>query len=114
MISHKIQRIFAKYHPVYFNDLARHPTTNPILIASDWHGVNFIRNRKGICLLCNKSPEYYDLSFCYQREIWVLYSSQTHFPTALQLGRTIQLSGASKVLVLLIAAEWLEVSHVNN
>jgi hypothetical protein len=114
MISHKIQRTFTKHHPVYFNDLARYPATNPILIAPDWRGVNFIRCRKGICLLCNKSPEYYDFSFCYQREIWVIYSCQPYFFNAMQLARTIQLSGASKILILLISAEWLEVTHVNN
>ncbi len=102
-----INRQTQKYRPTYFKELARHPNANPILIAIDWRSVNFIRNHKGICLLCDKSPCYYDLSFCYQREIWVLYSCQEHFLTAMRLGRNIQLSGASKVLVLLIAAKWL-------
>jgi len=102
------------YHPVYFNDLVRYPQNNPILIAIDWRDVNFIRRHRGICLLCNKSPAYYDLSFNYQREAWVLYSCQTDFLTAMQLARAIQLSGASTVRVLLIAAEWLEVNHANH
>lgn len=102
-----ISRQTSKYHPVYFNEMGRHPNTNPILIGIDWRSVNFIRNHKGICLLCDRSPHYYDLSFCYQRETWVLYSCQQHFLTAMQLARNIQLSGASKVFILLIASKWL-------
>lgn len=96
----------AKYHPIYFNDLERYPRMNPIFIAIDWQGVNFIRRHRGNCLLCDKPSEYYDLSFCYQREVWVLYSSQTSYLPAMKLARNIQLSGASKVLGLLIATNF--------
>jgi hypothetical protein len=89
--------------PRYFNDLLRYPKANPVFIAVDWPSVNFIR-RSGICLLCEKSPTFYNLSFCYQREMWVLYSQQDYFSAAVRLAQAIQQSGAKKILVLLIAA----------
>lgn len=85
--------------PRYFSDLSRYPKANPIFIAVDWAILRFIR-RNGICLLCDKSPACYDLSFCYQREIWVLYSHQDYFAAAMRLAQVIQLNGAKKILVL--------------
>jgi hypothetical protein len=88
--------------PRYFDDLLRYPKSNPVFITVDWASLHYIR-RSGICLLCEKSPTFYDFSFCYQREMWVLYSHQHYFHAAMQLAQALQQSGAKKILVLFMA-----------
>src|SRR5262249_22624908 len=92
----------AKIYPRYFNDIFNYPAANPILLAVDWQSLKFIRRLGGVCLLCEKSASLYDLSFCFQREIWVLHSQNKNFNAAMNLGQIIQISGASKILVLLL------------
>lgn len=91
-----------KMKPRYFDDLQRYPKANPIFITVDWASVRYIR-RSGVCLLCEKSSMYYDFSFCYQREIWILYSHDVYFLRAMKLGQAIQQNAAKKILVMSIA-----------
>lgn len=98
--------------PINFDDIKKYPSSNPILIAVDWCSYNFIRRLKGFCLLCLGEAERYDLDFCYQREIWTLYSSSSETNNAIDLGRYIQHLGAEKVFVIAINSSLLqEVCH---
>ncbi len=84
------------------NASMHYPNLNPILIAADRESFNFIRQLKGACLFYQKSLESQTISFCYQREVWVLYALIKNFTVAMQLARTVQLTGSSKILVILI------------
>lgn len=73
---------------------------NPVLIAVDKNSFNYIKRFHGVCLLCEKNNDFYDLSFCFEREVWVLYNREQKFLSAMQLARAIQLNGANKVMVI--------------
>lgn len=89
-----------KLKPAYLSDLSYYPKANPIFIAVNWGCLNFIRNHRGICLLCNKNHVVYDLSFCSDKEIWVLYSQAHEFSIAKQLGNALLLHGSTEVRIL--------------
>ncbi len=89
--------------PHYFNDLLRYPNVNPLCITADTHSLRFNHRLKGLCLYCNAHPDNYDLSFCYQREVWVLYSQPGQFAKAMSLAQAVQSSGAAKILLILVA-----------
>jgi len=84
------------------NSPLQHPDRDPILIAADRESFNFIRQLKGACLFYQKTLEPEVISFCYQREVWVLYALIKNFTMAMQLARTVQLTGSRKILVILI------------
>ncbi len=86
----------------YFDDLEKNPLANPLFITVDWRCLNFFKRHRGICLLCKKNNgfSFYDLSFCYRREIWVLYISENDQALALQLGHHIQKEGAHTIKVI--------------
>lgn len=72
-----------------------------IFIAIDRDSLNFFKRHKSACLF------YRDLrvlSFCYQQEIWVLYSDTKYFESAMHFARRVQQAGSIKVLVILIKA----------
>jgi hypothetical protein len=73
-----------------------------IFIAADKESFDFIKNRKGKCLFYEEPPHVQMLSFCHQREVWVLYATPQHYPFALKLGRQIQLTGSQKILLIRI------------
>lgn len=81
-----------------------YPKTNPLFIATDKTSFNFIRRLNGICLLANKFMNYEELSFCYQREIWVIYSHTEYFSFAMELAHILQSKGANKILVFLLSS----------
>lgn len=96
----KIPSIFKPFYPQYVNELGAYPEHNPILITTDPQSLGFIRRLQGVCLGCLDASFHYDLSFCFLREVWVLYSSESHFQTALSLAQAIQGIGASHILIL--------------
>ncbi len=91
-----------KIYPDYFFQIKHRPYANPIFITVDWRCLKFIMNHRGICLFCknNYNVSAYDFSFCFNRDVWVLYSTQNTYSLSMQLGQTIQLAAASKVLVI--------------
>jgi len=98
-----------KIKPAYFSDLQKYPKANPLFITVDYRCLHYIRSHYGICLFCKKddSLSMYDLSFCYKREIWVLYLSPHDYIRAMQLGRRIQLTGATRIRVIAFNSELL-------
>jgi hypothetical protein len=88
--------------PKYRDDLEKYPTNNPLFIAIDWGCLNFFKQYRGICLFFKKSHRFsfYDLSFCYRREIWVIYTLIEDQAIALELGHHIQLAGASTIKII--------------
>lgn len=103
LISSANYRVNRKRKPGYYTDFMRwQDTINPILLAADWSSLNMIRRFKGIALLCEGTPAQFDLSDCYQREVWVLFSNEEHFHKALELARAAQKNGATKVSTVLI------------
>lgn len=96
------QRSEYKQYPFYISELKNYPPDNPILIAVDKASSNYIRRLNGICLLCERSYEHYELSFCYQREVWVLYSRVDNFVDAMNFAHAIAQLGANKIYVTLV------------
>lgn len=91
-----------KRKPQYFYKLARYPANSPIRIAVDWCSVACLQRFHGVCLLCDGDCKTYDLSFCYQREIWIFYAEKKKLNMAMQLARAIQLAGATTTFVMLL------------
>lgn len=88
--------------PVYADELRTYPVGNPIFMAVDRLSLQRIRSSKGVCLYCPEPAEHYALSFCFQREVWVLYAHVSLFSRAMDLAQAIQWQGASQTLVLRI------------
>ena len=100
MYSPQYSQHLKKYPPAYFESLQDYPQSNPLLIAVESHSFQVIRRSKGICLFCNRWPGSYDLSCCFNREIWVLHSSDENLPTALRLAEAVQQSGAAEIIII--------------
>lgn len=77
-------------------------------MAIDRFSLHLIRGLSKTCLFCNEPPERYDLDFCFQREVWILYANQNHFIEATQLAYTVQRFGAEKVLAILVDNQWVK------
>lgn len=99
-----IKTIYIKQKPRYFSDLAKRSEANLILIAVDLIALKTIRRLHGVCLFCDKEAYDYDLTFCFQREIWILYAHKSKAKLAWPLARAVQLSGAHRILVMLLSA----------
>lgn len=91
-----------KYPPADLKQLKDYPLSNPLFVTIDRQSFNYIQRLKGLCLLCDKSNDFYDLSFTYQREIWLLYSQEQYFSHAMHLARNMQLAGAKQISAILI------------
>jgi hypothetical protein len=96
----KSQGFCQKIKPGYFYELQNHPNADPIFVVFDFFCVNYIRSCGGVCLLCNKDPDCYELSFCYDKESWLLCAKQEDFDVANQLGYKMLNCGAIKILIL--------------
>ncbi len=75
---------------------------DPIFVTRDPRCLIYIQKLRGTCLFCDQkiNAQKFDLSICYQCEVWVLYSEDSYEKQSLELGRTIQRTGAKKVLVV--------------
>lgn len=71
-------------------------------IAIDWDSFNYFKRMKSACLFYRHLRA---LSFCYQREIWVLYSHMKYFEAAMHFARRAQQAGSSKVSVMLLNSD---------
>jgi hypothetical protein len=100
MHSPQYFRCFKKYPPSYFETLQDYPQSNPVLIAVESHSFQTIRRLKSICLLCNQWPGSYDLSCCFDREVWVLHSNEENLSAALRLAEAVQQSGAAEIIII--------------
>lgn len=92
--------ILPQRFPPYFYQLRTYPLENPILIAVDKLSLRKIHAHWGVCLYCPDSPETYQLGFCYQRELWILYFGKFYFHRAIRLAQAVQAQGAMKILAL--------------
>jgi hypothetical protein len=92
-----------KKKPEYFSDLLYLSKSPFLVIANDWNAQNFIQRLSGNpCLLCDESPNEYDLTFCAGKEVCVLHSSFDDSVHALNLAQIIQSLGAKRVFVITI------------
>jgi hypothetical protein len=85
--------------------------SNLVFITVDTASYNFIKRSMNACYLYS---ELRSLSFCYQQEVWVMYSDAKYFETAMQFARRVQQAGSLKVLILLINPFYLEKTYVSN
>lgn len=90
---------FSKIKPGYLSELKHYPNADPIFVAINWPCVNQIRASHGVCLLCNKNCELYDLHFCKEKEVWVLYSQPSELLIAKRLGQSLIRHGARKIVI---------------
>ena len=88
-----------KCSPLYCEALANYPAGNPIFITSEYDCLKIMRRLRGLCLFCHSPLAYTDLSCCYGREVWVLYSFSYQRP-AIHLAQTIQQSGAAVISLI--------------
>ena len=91
-----------KITPKYLSQLLRRKKVDPIFVTSDPKCLRYIQKLNGTCLYCDEQIEArkFSFSYCYQCEVWVLYSENTFENHSLELGRAIQRSGANKVLLV--------------
>lgn len=98
-----------KRKPGYFRDFIKHKNLDLIFIATDWNALNLIqRFNRYPCLLCENNPNFYDLDFCANKEVWVLYSKNELLSTAMNLARTIQFLPAKKVILIQVESNTLQ------
>ena len=91
-----------KRKPAYFSDFIKCKNADLILLTNSWNIVTWLRRLGGrICLLCEDVPEKYDLAFCWEKEVWILYFHD-FFDKALKLAHTIQRNGAKKTTLIRI------------
>jgi hypothetical protein len=90
-----------KIPPRYSNILSS-KKYDPIFITRDPSCLRYIQIQRGFCLFCDQNipAQKFDLSVCYQCEVWVLYSEDSYEKRSLELGRNLQYSGAKKVLIV--------------
>lgn len=98
---------YSKHPPAYLETLHHYSVGNPLFIAVDWDSLRWIQRLKGLCLLCHRWPGDYDLSCCFDREVWVLHSNPEDSSVALRLAQAIQRSGAAEIVVILLGHERL-------
>src|SRR5262249_30809937 len=91
--------------PIYLEEINRYPQIDPLLITIDWETAHYIRKLKGTILLCKDEMKLYDLSSCFNKEVWLLYSKISDLNHALSFSKNIQLAGATKVAILYISCE---------
>lgn len=103
-----------KRKPAYYSECLRRKDRDLFFIAKDWNALNLIRHLGGRnCLLCEDAPKLYDLSFCWSKEIWVLYSTCEMFSAAMELARTIQRMGAIKVCLIQVRMATMQEAERN-
>lgn len=90
-----------KKKPDYFHELRYLSENSLIFIAIDRLSLHWIRRFNKTCLFCHEDAQVYDLDFCDQREVWVLYACHRNFIPAMQLAHTLQRLGAAKVCAIL-------------
>jgi hypothetical protein len=88
-----------KQPPLHCQELAYYPAGNPIFITGEYACLRTIRRFHGLCLFCRPPLMYTDLSCCYEREVWVLYSS-SYWRPAIHLAQAIQQSGAAAISLI--------------
>ena len=84
----------------YFYEFKKFPKASIIFIAFYFLCVNYVRNHGGLCFWCSKNPEIYDLSFCYEKEIWLLCIQEQDFVRGNELAYLLLNHEASKVLII--------------
>src|SRR5262245_54250414 len=89
---------YSKRPPTYLETLHHYPVGNPLFIAVNLDSLHWIHRLRGLCLLCHRWPGDYDLSCCFDREVWVLHSSQEDLSAALRLAQAVQRSGAAEIV----------------
>ncbi len=73
---------------------------DPVFLAVDWPSWHCIHRLKGRCRYYSEVSA--DFSFCFQREVWVLYAKRAYFSRALHLGYAVQAHNAEKILLILL------------
>lgn len=96
---------YRKRLPAYLETLHHYPAGNPLFIAVDGESVRWIHQLRGFCLLCNLWPGDYDLSCCFDREVWVLHSNGENSLAAMRLAQAVQRSGAAEIVVIRLGQE---------
>lgn len=106
--THYSNEPLSKRKPKYFYEFKRYLNASLIFLAVDFISANIIRRHHGICLLCDGIAEFYDLDFCFGREVWVLYAHRNNYMTAMQLAHRVQWVGAAKVFIILVNTQLLK------
>jgi hypothetical protein len=89
-----------KQLPLYSQEFLHYPLQNPLMITVEQQSLNILRRLKGACLYCPRSAYQYDLTICFNREVWVLYSQPFARLITLHLAQAVQQSGALEITIL--------------
>ncbi len=84
-------------------DLVKLNIHDPVLLAVDWPSWYCIHRLDGQCRYYAETPTVKNLSFCFQREVWIVYARHASLRRALHLGYAVQANNAQKILLILLA-----------
>lgn len=99
--------------PACYSDFSNFENSDLILLTKEL-GIFELLKRFGnrTCMLCAHKPQFYDLSFCSDKEVYVLYGNPERFDLALDLARAAQKNGATKTYFIRMAiTTFKEISH---
>jgi hypothetical protein len=87
--------------PDYYHFLlSKYPTINLLLFSLSRSIFEYVTKNKGMCLLCNHSPNSYDFNFVRSKEIWLLTISDNEFLIAKNFIFPLLENGATKTLII--------------
>ncbi len=95
-----MRELFNKRLPDGIQTFQHYPLHNPVMITAEpqsWRGIDRL---KGCCLFCPYSADQYDLSLCFAREVWVLYSRSQSWAATVELAQVVQQSGAAEITII--------------
>jgi hypothetical protein len=95
-----MRAFFNKRLPGGIQAFQHYPLHNPVMITVEPQSWRWICRLKGCCLLCPYSAEEYDLSLCFAREVWVLYSRPQSWAATVGLAQAVQQSGAVEITII--------------
>lgn len=88
-----------KRMPLYYEKLSCYPSENPVFITQEYLCLKQIHHYHGFCLFLPFPLIQYDISCCFDREIWVLHSNRSLEP-ATSLAQAAQQNGAKKIIMI--------------
>lgn len=93
-------RLMFKRQPIYCQALDHYPAINPIFVTVEFCVLKIIQRFHGLCLFCPPPLQNLDLSCCFQREVWVLYSQSIYLSRTIELAQVMQQSGAAEITII--------------
>lgn len=95
-----MRAVFNKRLPSGIQVFQHYPLHNPVMITAELQSWHWLLRLKGCCLFCPYAIEQYDLSLCFAREVWVLYSRPQSWTATVALAQAVQQNGAAEIMLI--------------